>query len=105
VAVDAEQAGGGDEAEHGPLLWLVPRDGAGGRCGGRRRRPSRRCGEDRQRGATPGRADLGGVAGCCNAGRVGLNPFRQQRRSPADYLMVAMAVLVCVALVLWAFLG
>ncbi len=40
-----------------------------------------------------------------HAGRVGLNPFRQQRRSPADYVMVAMAVLVCVALVLWAFLG
>jgi hypothetical protein len=33
---------------------------------------------------------------------VGLNPFRQQRRSVADYLMVAGAVLVCVALVLWA---
>jgi hypothetical protein len=38
-------------------------------------------------------------------GPVGLNPFRQQRRSPADYVMVAVAVLVCVALVAWAFLG
>jgi len=36
---------------------------------------------------------------------VGLNPFRQARRSPVDYLMVAGAVLVCVALVVWAFLG
>jgi hypothetical protein len=36
---------------------------------------------------------------------VGLNPFRQHRRSPADYLMVAGAVVVCLALVLWAFFG
>jgi hypothetical protein len=36
---------------------------------------------------------------------MGLNPFRQQRRSPADYLMVAGAVLVCALLVLWALLG
>jgi hypothetical protein len=33
---------------------------------------------------------------------VGLNPFRQHRRSPADILMVAGALLVCVALVAWA---
>jgi hypothetical protein len=33
---------------------------------------------------------------------VGLNPFRQHRRSPADILMVAVALLVCVALVAWA---
>lgn len=36
---------------------------------------------------------------------MGLNPFRQQRRSSADYLMVAGAVLACVVLVLWALLG
>jgi hypothetical protein len=36
---------------------------------------------------------------------MGLNPFRQQRRSNADYLMVAVALAVCAALVLWAFLG
>jgi hypothetical protein len=36
---------------------------------------------------------------------VGLNRFRQHRRSPADYLMVAGAVVVCLALVLWAFFG
>jgi hypothetical protein len=36
---------------------------------------------------------------------VGLNPFRPQQRSIADYLMVAGAVVVCAALVLWAFLG
>jgi hypothetical protein len=36
---------------------------------------------------------------------VGFNPFRQHRRSPADYLMVAAALVVCAALVVWAFLG
>ncbi|MEO6318934.1 MAG: hypothetical protein ABIP36_09145 [Acidimicrobiales bacterium] len=36
---------------------------------------------------------------------MGLNPFHQQRRTPADYLMVVAVVAVCVALVLWAFLG
>lgn len=36
---------------------------------------------------------------------VGLNPFRQHRRSPADILMVAVALLVCVGLVAWAVLG
>lgn len=33
---------------------------------------------------------------------VGYNPFRKQQRSLADYLMVAAAVAVTVALVLWA---
>jgi hypothetical protein len=36
---------------------------------------------------------------------VGLNPFRQSRRSPADYLLVVAAVLVCMALVAWALFG
>jgi hypothetical protein len=36
---------------------------------------------------------------------VGLNPFRPQQRSVADYLMVLGAIVVCAALVLWAFLG
>jgi hypothetical protein len=36
---------------------------------------------------------------------VGLNPFHQHRRSPVDYLMVAAAVVVCLALVAWAALG
>ena len=40
-----------------------------------------------------------------HTGGVGLNPFRQHRRSPADYLMVGGAVVVCLALVLWAFFG
>jgi hypothetical protein len=33
---------------------------------------------------------------------VGFNPFRQHRRSPVDYVLVAAAVLVMVALLLWA---
>ena len=36
---------------------------------------------------------------------VGLNPFRQHRRSSADILMVAGALVVCAALVAWALLG
>jgi hypothetical protein len=36
---------------------------------------------------------------------MGLNPFRPQRRSVADYLMVAGALVVVAALVLWAFVG
>jgi hypothetical protein len=36
---------------------------------------------------------------------MGFNPFRQQRRSNADYLMVAAALVVCAALVIWALLG
>ena len=36
---------------------------------------------------------------------VGLNPFRPQQRSIADYVMVAGAVVVCVALLLWAAFG
>ena len=40
-----------------------------------------------------------------DAGAVGMNPFRQHRRSPADYVMVAAALLVLAALVAWAFFG
>lgn len=36
---------------------------------------------------------------------VGMNPFRPHRRSPADYVMVAAAILVCIALVAWALFG
>jgi ABC-type cobalamin transport system permease subunit len=36
---------------------------------------------------------------------VGLNPFRQHRASTADILLVAAALVVCVALVAWAFFG
>jgi hypothetical protein len=36
---------------------------------------------------------------------VGFNPFRQQRRSFADYAMVGGALIVIVLLVLWAFFG
>jgi hypothetical protein len=36
---------------------------------------------------------------------VGLNPFRQHRRSTADILLVAGALVVCVLLVAWALLA
>jgi hypothetical protein len=36
---------------------------------------------------------------------VGLNPFRQHRRSPADILMVVAALVVCILLVAWALFG
>jgi hypothetical protein len=36
---------------------------------------------------------------------MGLNPFRQQRRSAADYVIVAAAVVVTLLLVLWALFG
>jgi hypothetical protein len=36
---------------------------------------------------------------------VGFNPFRQTRRSPADYVMVAVALVLCAALVIWALAG
>ena len=36
---------------------------------------------------------------------MGLNPHRKMRRTPADYAMVVGAVVVCVLLLAWAFLG
>jgi hypothetical protein len=37
---------------------------------------------------------------------MGLNPFHQRRKNPAvDAAMVVGALLVCLVLVLWAFLG
>jgi hypothetical protein len=36
---------------------------------------------------------------------VGLNPFRAHRRSPLDYVFVAAAIAVCVALHVWALVG
>ena len=36
---------------------------------------------------------------------MGFNPNRTYRRRPSDYLMVGGAVLACVLLVAWAFLG
>lgn len=34
-----------------------------------------------------------------------MNPFRPHRRSGADYVMVAAAVVVCAALIAWALFG
>ena len=36
---------------------------------------------------------------------MGFNPHRQYRRTPADYAIVIVALLICAALVAWAFLG
>ena len=36
---------------------------------------------------------------------MGFNPFRQQRRSSVDYVLVAAALAVCAVLVLWALFG
>ena len=40
-----------------------------------------------------------------HTGEMGFNPHRQYRRTTADYVMVAAAILVCLALVAWAFFG
>lgn len=34
-----------------------------------------------------------------------MDPYRQHRRTTADYVMVVAAVAVCVLLLVWAFLG
>jgi hypothetical protein len=36
---------------------------------------------------------------------VGFNPYRKFRAKPADYALVAAAVLIAILLVAWAFLG
>lgn len=36
---------------------------------------------------------------------MGLNPHRKMRKDAADYAMVVGAVVVCVLLLGWAFLG
>jgi hypothetical protein len=36
---------------------------------------------------------------------VGFNPYRKFRARPSDYLLVASALAVSVALVIWAFAG
>ena len=33
---------------------------------------------------------------------MGFNPFRPQRRSPADFMLLAAAVVLTLVLVLWA---
>ena len=36
---------------------------------------------------------------------MGFNPYRKFKAKPADYALVAIAVLVAVGLVFWAFTG
>lgn len=40
-----------------------------------------------------------------HAGGMGFNPYRPQKRRASDYLLVAAAVVVCIALVAWALFG
>ena len=47
----------------------------------------------------------GSDTGADDTDGMGFNPFRAQRRSTGDYVMVAVAVVVCVLLVAWAVLG
>ncbi|MDQ6909965.1 MAG: hypothetical protein M3Z84_04135 [Actinomycetota bacterium] len=45
------------------------------------------------------------LATCDKNVRVGFNPFRQQRRRPSDYLMVAAAFVIVALMLAWAFLA
>jgi energy-coupling factor transporter transmembrane protein EcfT len=36
---------------------------------------------------------------------VGYNPYRRFRARPADYVLVAVCILMAVALLVWAFIG
>ena len=33
---------------------------------------------------------------------MGFNPFRQQRRSPIDFVLLAAALVIVIAMLLWA---
>ena len=36
---------------------------------------------------------------------VGYNPYRKFKAKPSDYVLVAVAIVIAIALVAWAFLG
>jgi hypothetical protein len=36
---------------------------------------------------------------------VGYNPYRKFKARPADYVLVVAALVVCLALLVWAFAG
>lgn len=36
---------------------------------------------------------------------MGLNPFREQRKSPVDIAMVGFAIALTVAVIIWALMG
>lgn len=40
-----------------------------------------------------------------HTGDVGLDPYREERRSVGDYVLVVVTLLVIVGMVVWAFLG
>ena len=55
--------------------------------------------------ATPGRSGVGATARAGQTGGMGLDPTRRHVRRTSDYVFVAAALIVAVALVAWAFLG
>lgn len=65
--------------------------------------PSQRAADHPSRGS--GKRRLGTVGARRRYSGMGMNPFRQHRRSPADYVMVAAAFVVIALLVAWAALG
>jgi hypothetical protein len=40
-----------------------------------------------------------------HTGVVGLDPYREERRSAGDYVLVVVTLLIIIGLVAWAFLG
>ena len=94
---DPVVAAGADLAEHGEQL--VPHRPVGGVLAFR---PVHRDGHDpvgafdQQRLEAHARTILR---------RVGFNPYRRFRARPADYVLVVAAVVIALALVVWAFLG
>jgi hypothetical protein len=40
-----------------------------------------------------------------HTGAVGLDPYREERRSAGDYVLVVLTLIVIAGMVAWAFLG
>lgn len=57
------------------------------------------------RGCDREKARFGPAPRLGDTGQMGMDPFRRHRNSTADYVMVGAAVVVCLGLLLWAFLG
>ncbi len=55
--------------------------------------------EPAERGALPAGPPFG------HTGAMGFNPHLKSDKTPADYLLVAVALIVCAGLVIWGILG
>ncbi len=55
--------------------------------------------EPTEQGALPGGPPFG------HTGAMGFNPHLKSDKTPADYLLVAVALIVCTGLVVWGILG